>query len=79
MKRTNLVLDATLLEEARRELGTRTYSAAVNQALAEVIRVRRVRGLAKFFGSGIWKGDLAAMREDEPRPGRAKAAARGRR
>ena len=34
MKRTNLVLDADLLEEATRVLGVKTYSAAVNLAPA---------------------------------------------
>ncbi|MGH9618518.1 MAG: type II toxin-antitoxin system VapB family antitoxin [Bryobacteraceae bacterium] len=34
MKRTNLVLDEKLLAEATRTLGVKTYSAAVNLALA---------------------------------------------
>jgi len=80
MKRTNLVLDPALLETARQELGAKTYSATVNQALAEVVRLRRVRDLAHFFGSGIWQGDLAEMRGDLPTPRpRAKAAGRSRR
>jgi Arc/MetJ family transcription regulator len=71
MKRTNLVLDAQLLEEATRVLGAKTYSAAVNRALAELLRVRRIQSLSGFFGRGLWKGSLAAMREDSgPRRGR---------
>jgi len=66
MKRTNLVLDEQLLHEATKVLGAKTYSAAVNTALAELIRVRKVQSLADFFGSGIWKGDLSQMREDRP-------------
>ena len=38
MRRTNLVLDDQLLEQATRVLGAKTYSAAVNTALEEVIR-----------------------------------------
>jgi len=72
MKRTNLVLDENLLAEAVRVLGAKTYSAAVNQALAEVIRLKKVQGLPRFFGSGIWVGDLAEMREDHPRRGAAR-------
>ena len=64
MKRTNLVLDAHLLEEATRELGLKTYSATVNYALKEVLRLRRVEGLAEFWGSNLWQGYLAKMRED---------------
>ena len=69
MKRTNLVLDASLLEEATHTLGVKTYSAAVNLALAEILRVRKIQGLAQFFGQGLWQGDLAEMREDRPRSG----------
>jgi Arc/MetJ family transcription regulator len=64
MKRTNLVLDEELLKTATRLLGAKTYSAAVNQALEETIRVAKIRNLAGFFGSGVWEGDLAQMRGD---------------
>ncbi|MGO9259478.1 MAG: type II toxin-antitoxin system VapB family antitoxin [Bryobacteraceae bacterium] len=66
MKRTNLVLDERLLTEATELLGARTYSAAVNTALEEVIRVRKIQSLPRFFASGIWKGDLSQMRRDQP-------------
>jgi Arc/MetJ family transcription regulator len=64
MKRTNLVLDEQLLEEATRELGFKTYSATVNYALKEVLRIRKVEGLAEFFGKNLWRGNLSKMRED---------------
>lgn len=72
MKRTNLVLDEKLLDEATRALGAKTYSSAVNTALAELLRVRRILSLPAFFGRGLWQGDLQEMREDhdEPVPGR---------
>jgi Arc/MetJ family transcription regulator len=73
MKRTNLVLDEKLLEEATRVLGLKTYSATVNKALEEAIRVQKVRSLHQFMGSNLWQGDLAEMREDSPRPRRQKA------
>ena len=66
MKRTNLVLDERLLAEAVQVLAAKTYSAAVNTALEEVIRVRKMQSIPRFFGSGIWEGDLAQMREDRP-------------
>ena len=66
MKRTNLVLDERLLAEATRVLAAKTYSAAVNTALEEVVRVRKIQSIQGFFGSGIWDGDLAQMREDKP-------------
>jgi hypothetical protein len=61
------VLDETLLEESTRALGAKTYSATVNLALAEALRVKKVLELPRFFGSRIWHGDLSAMREDRPR------------
>ena len=72
MKRTNLVLNEELLEEATRVLGAKTYSAAVNTALEEVIRLKKLESLPRFFGSGIWEGDLAEMREDRPSTGKRK-------
>jgi Arc/MetJ family transcription regulator len=64
MKRTNLVLDPALLNQATRVLGLKTYSATVNLALAEVLRVRKIQSLPQFFGRGLWEGNLAEMRED---------------
>ncbi|MGD0497376.1 MAG: type II toxin-antitoxin system VapB family antitoxin [Bryobacteraceae bacterium] len=72
MRRTNLVLDERLLDEATRVLGAKTYSGAVNSALEEVIRLKKIQGIPLFFGSGIWDGDLAEMREDRPRRNRRK-------
>ncbi|MFA5863537.1 MAG: type II toxin-antitoxin system VapB family antitoxin [Phycisphaerae bacterium] len=65
MKRTNLVLNEKLLEEAGRVLEAKTYSATVNRALEEAIRVVRIRGIRQFIGSGLWQGDLSEMREDK--------------
>lgn len=67
MKRTNLVLDERLLSEATTVLEARTYSAAVNTALEEVIRLRKIQNLPSSFGSGIWEGNFSQMREDHPR------------
>lgn len=70
MKRTTLVLDEDLLEEATRVIAARTYSATVNTALAELIRIRKVQSLPGFFGSGIWEGSLEEMPEDRRPPRR---------
>ena len=67
MKRTNLVLDETLLEEALRLSGERTYSATVGRALSEFVRRIKSRQILELGGSGLWEGDLAEMREDRPR------------
>jgi len=72
MRRTNLVLDGQLLDDAVRALGVKTYSAAVNMALSEAVRRKKVEGLAEFFGKGLWQGNLAEMREDRPRRKKAR-------
>jgi Arc/MetJ family transcription regulator len=66
MKRTNLVLDASLLEEAQLLAGERTYSATVQRALNEFVRRAKARRILDLAGSGGWRGDLAVMRERAP-------------
>ena len=72
MKRTNLVLDEKILNEATSALGAKTYSKTVMIALEEAIRRRKMRGVLDHFGSNIWEGNLSGMREDRPKVKRAK-------
>jgi Arc/MetJ family transcription regulator len=77
MKRTNLVLDEQLLEDATRVLGAKTYSEAVNRALAESLDLARARGLLDLVGKGAWSGRLSEMREDRiAKPAHRKSRAR---
>lgn len=64
MKRTNLVLREDLLEEATRLSGEKTYSRAVERALEEFVRRIKARRILELRGSGLWEGELAAMRRD---------------
>lgn len=64
VKRTNLVLDEQVLEEATRLSGAKTYSRAVMQALEDFIRRVKARRILDLTGSGLWEGDLAEMRGD---------------
>jgi Arc/MetJ family transcription regulator len=66
MKRTNLVLDERLLEEAVKLSGERTYSAAVGRALEEFVRRVRANRILELAGSGLWEGNLAVMRNGRP-------------
>jgi Arc/MetJ family transcription regulator len=68
MKRTNLVLDEQVLDEAVRLSGERTYSAAVMRALNDFVRRAHAGRILELAGSGRWEGDLAAMRDDRPGP-----------
>jgi hypothetical protein len=64
MKRTNVVLDEHLLEEAVRVSGERTYARTIERALEEMVRRAKAHGIDKLAGSGLWVGDLSEMRHD---------------
>jgi Arc/MetJ family transcription regulator len=64
MKRTNLVLDDRLLEEAVRLSGERTYSRAVERALRDFVQRAKAHRILELAGSGLWEGDLSVVRED---------------
>ncbi len=64
MKRTNLVLDEKLLDEATRLSGERTYARTVERALRDFVRRAKARRILELAGSGLWEGDLATVRED---------------
>lgn len=66
MKRTNVVLDEDLLEEAVRVSGERTYARTIERALQEMVRRAKVRGIEQLAGSGLWTGSLSQMRGDVP-------------
>lgn len=74
MKRTNLVLDEHILEEARRLAGVKTWSRAVDIALRDFVRRARSRRILELTGSGLWEGDLSEMREDRPERRRSVSA-----
>lgn len=64
MKRTNLVLDEHLLEEATRLSGERTYSRTVERALTELVNRAKARRILDLAGTGLWEGNLSTVRED---------------
>lgn len=65
MKRTNLVLDGALLEEATRLSGERTYSRTVERALQDFVRRAKAKRILELAGTGAWDGDLSVVREDK--------------
>lgn len=62
MGRTNIDLDDWLIWRARRLTGLKTKKAVVHRALESLVRAEARKGILKFYGSGIWQGDLKAMR-----------------
>lgn len=74
MKRTNLVLDERVLEEATRLSGEKTYSRTVGRALEDFVRRFKARQILTLAGSGLWEGDLCEMRRDRRPAPRRRAA-----
>src|SRR5688500_2932765 len=67
MKRTRLLLDERLLEEARRLSGERTYSAVEEQALEAYVRRARASRIFELGGTNRWEGGLGQMRRTRRR------------
>lgn len=65
MRRTNLVLNMELLEEATRLSGERTFSRTVERALEDFVRRIKARRILELAGSGLWEGSLSEMRRDQ--------------
>jgi Arc/MetJ family transcription regulator len=80
MKRTNLVLDEQLLEQATQALGAKTYSATVNLALEEALKLARIRRMGSLFGAQVWESDerpgtvVRPERATRSRRGKSKSA-----
>lgn len=66
MKRTNLMLDEELLEEAVRLSGQRTYSRTVQLALTDLVRRIKAGRIFDLAGSGLWEGNISQIRGDRP-------------
>ena len=66
MKRTNVVLDERLLDEAVRVSGEKTYARTIERALTELVQRAKANRIAHYAGSGVWEGDLSQMRRDVP-------------
>jgi len=62
MKRTNVVLDETLVSKAKSVTGIRTIRELVDHALHEVVRHGKQREILKLRGRIDWQGDLAKTR-----------------
>jgi Arc/MetJ family transcription regulator len=62
MSRTNIEIDDKLIGEARKLTGLTTKRKIVDRALESLVRTERRKGILRYYGSGIWKGDLKVLR-----------------
>ena len=58
MKRTNVILDDNLLEDARRATGEKTYSATITKALESVLKRERFWEAYRKFEAEAHQGDF---------------------
>jgi Arc/MetJ family transcription regulator len=68
LARTNVVIDSDLLQEAGRLTGLKTKKDVIICALQELIKQRSRKRLLSIRHSGLWQGDLDALRENRHDP-----------
>ena len=63
--RTNIVIDADLMNRALKASGARTKREAVELGLKTLLQLSRQVEIRKLRGAVQWVGDLNAMRRDK--------------
>jgi Arc/MetJ family transcription regulator len=61
--RTNIVLDESLIEEAKQLTGIKTKKELIHEALRTLIRLRRQGEARSLRGKLQWEGSLDEMRQ----------------
>ena len=62
--RTNIVIDDKLMRDTLRATGLKSKRAAVEAALATLLRLSKQGEIRRLRGKLDWQGDLNAMRSD---------------
>jgi Arc/MetJ family transcription regulator len=60
--RTNVELDDALVKKAMKITRITTKKALINKALEELIKSNSRKEMLEYIDSGIWEGNLKAMR-----------------
>jgi Arc/MetJ family transcription regulator len=64
MSRTNIEIDDSLIRKARKLTRLKTKRQIVDKALDLLVRSESRKGILRYYGSGVWKGDLKASRRN---------------
>ncbi len=64
MARTNIEIDDQLIRKARKLTNLKTKREIVDRALELLVRAESRKGILRYYASGIWKGDLKALRRN---------------
>ena len=62
--RTNSDIDERLIRKARKLTRLKSKRQIVDKALELLVRSESRKGILRYYGSGIWRGDLKAMRKN---------------
>jgi Arc/MetJ family transcription regulator len=62
--RTNIDIDEGLVRKARKLTHLKTKRQIVDKALELLVRSESRKGILRYYGSGIWKGDRKAIRRN---------------
>ena len=63
MKRTNIVVDESLIEAGLKATGLKTRRELVDYALRELLRRESQKKILELKGKVKWQGDIQAMRK----------------
>jgi len=64
MSRTNIDIDEGLIRKARKLTRLKTKRQIVDKALDLLVRSESRKGILRYYGSGVWKGDLQGARRN---------------
>ncbi len=64
MGRTNIDIDERLIRKARKLTRLKTKRQIVDKALELLVRSESRKAILRYYGSGIWRGDLKAARRN---------------
>jgi Arc/MetJ family transcription regulator len=62
--RTNIEIDENLVRRARKLTRLKTKRAIVDKALELLVRSETRKGMLRYFGSGVWTGELKELRRN---------------
>ncbi len=63
MKRTQVMLDETLIQDCIRATGIKTQRALIDHALRELLRREKQMEILQLKGGIYWQGDLNEWRQ----------------
>lgn len=64
MSRTNIEIDDALIRKARKLTDLKTKREIVDRALELLVRTESRKGVLRYYGTGVWEGDLKASRRN---------------